>query len=157
MRWKSLFLVLVLFLSAALVQGADPTPQEEAIEKNRVSILSFDEHGTLLRSGIGFLYDGNTLICGYSNVKGASSIKAEEEGSHSYSTRLISYSDSYDFAVLKTEEEDMNASSLAGSDTLAVGDKVYFFQREQGKWKLMQAMVKGWIDSGEGYETIRLQ
>jgi Trypsin-like peptidase domain len=153
---KCQFIFAVMLLCSYAFPDDIPT-QGEIIEKNRINVLSFDEHGMLLRSGTGFLWDGSTLVCGYSTVKGASSIKIEEDGLHSYSTRLISFNDFYDFAILKAEEEDMEASTLAGSDTLAVGDRVYFFQRDKGKWQLSEAMVKGWIDSGKGYEMIRLQ
>jgi hypothetical protein len=148
---------LTSFLLCCFVFAENDQSRLGTIEKNRVAVASFDDGGNLLHSGVGFLLDDSTLICGYSTVKGASSIKLEADDSHSYSTRLVSYNDLYNFAILKTEEEDMEASQLAGSDTLAVGDHVYFFQRDQGKWQLSESVVKGWTDSGQGYEMIRLQ
>lgn len=153
---KRLFSLRIMFL-CGLVFADDLALREQAVEKNRVAVLSLDEREKILRSGIGFLLDESTLICGYTTVRGASSIKLEDAGLHSYSTRLITFNEFYNFAVLKAEEEDLEASSLAGSDTLAVGDRVYFFQREKGKWQFNEALVKGWIDSGKGYEMIRLQ
>lgn len=153
---KQLITLTFCLLNACLFAD-DAISRKDDVEKNKVSVLAFDDQGNILRSGVGFLWDEKSLVCAYSTVKGASTIKLEDTGLHSYSTRLISFNDAYDFAILKTEEEDMEPSLLAGSDTLAVGDRVYFFHREKGKWQFTEALVRGWMDSGQGYETIRLQ
>src|SRR3990172_13153522 len=147
----------LLCLAIFLPVHAEELTVPEAIEKGKVYVEAFDRTGKFLRAGLGFVWDQGTVICSYSNVKGASTIKLAAGETRNYSNRLISYSRPFDLAVLKAEEEIGEAIPLGSSDMLSAGDSIYYFLRKKGKWQLLGGVVKGWIDSGKGYELIRLQ
>ncbi len=143
------FLPFILFVSAGAAQ-------EISTEQNRAIVEAFDSTGHLLHSGLGFAYDEDTIICSYHNVQGASLIELRMNGEKMSSNRLISYNDLFDLAVLKAEDELPLEPEPAGSSMLGTGDPVYFYSRTGTTWQRTTASVKGFLDSGKGYEIIQL-
>ncbi len=150
MRVRSIPALLMFFL---FVAGG--TAQETSME-NRALVEAFDSTGHLLRNGLGFVYDENTIISSYNSVQGASLIEVHVHGEKMSSNRLISYNDLFDLAVLKAQEEIPLDPEFSSSGVLASGDPVYFYSRKGESWERTSASVKGFLDSGKGYEIIQL-
>lgn len=151
MKGISIIAFLIFFL---LVTGG--TAQEISMEQNRVIVEAFDSTGHLLHSGLGFVYDEDTIISSYRDVQGASLIEVHLHGEKMSSNRLISYNDLFDLAVLKAEDEIPLEQEPAGTSVLGTGDSVYFYSRKGESWERTSASVKGFLDSGKGYEIIQL-
>lgn len=143
---------LLPFLLFASVGAA----QEISTEQNRAIIEAFDATGHLLHSGLGFVFDEDTIICSYRSVQGASLIELRISGEKMSSNRLVSYNDLFDLAVLKAENEIPLEPEPASPSVLGAGDSVYFYSRKGETWQRTSAKVKGFLDSGKGYEMIQL-
>lgn len=153
------FVVAALMVLAAslLLFASDREAAGSYLEKNRILVEAFDKDGKFLRNGVGFVYDESTVICSYGTVQGASVIKAQIDDLRSYTNRMVSSNRRFDLAVLRTNEEIPEASILGSSDGLAAGDAVYVFVRQKsGGWRLSRGRLKGWVDSGKGYEVAQL-
>ncbi len=144
------------FLVSLFLWGSVLTAEEPSLQENRITVEAFDSNGRFLRGGLGFAYDEDTIVCSYRSVRGASLIEARIDGEKSSSNRLISYNDLFDLAILKTEHEIPLDSETGSSSTLATGDSVYFYSRQGEIWRRTGATVKTFLDSGRGYEMIRL-
>jgi len=151
MKVAALFAFLASLFLVSIGSG-----QEISTEQNRAIVEAFDANGHLLRSGLGFVFDEDTIICSYRNVQGASLIELRINGEKMSSNRLVSYNDLFDLAVLKAENEIPLEPEPASSGVLGAGDPVYFYSRKGEIWERTSASVKGFLDSGKGYEMIQL-
>lgn len=136
------------------VGGAAGIPAEQ-IQAARVLVESRDAQGHVLQNSLGFVLDETTVVTSYNAVKGASLLNLHSGEYLGTSSRILSCSNFMDLALVKTEEMPMDPV-LAGSDTLAAGDPVYYLNREKNDWRIVPAKVKSWRDSGQGYELIQL-
>ena len=110
--------------------------------------------GRMLQNSLGFVLDETTVVTSYNAVKGATLLNLHS-GDYMGTYADLSCSNFMDLALVKTEEMPMDPA-LAGSDTLAAGDPVYYLNREKNDWRIVSARVKSWRDSGQGYELIQL-
>ncbi|HJZ11875.1 MAG TPA: hypothetical protein VJ521_06985 [Acidobacteriota bacterium] len=117
---------------------------------------AYDANGKFLRKSLGFLWDEATVICSFSGVKDASVIEVKTDGSRNSMNRLMTYNAAFDLAVLKTEEEFQETPVLGSSNLVAAGDRIHYFSRQQDRWLRVDASVKDWVDSGQGYQFMRL-
>lgn len=134
--------------------GAAGVPVEQ-IQAARVLVESKDAQGHVLQNSLGFVLDETTVVTSYNAVKGAALLNLHSGDYLGTSSRILSCSNFMDLALVKTEELPMDPE-LAGSDTLATGDPVYYLNREKNDWRIVSAKVKNWRDSGQGYELIQL-
>ncbi|MCI0413835.1 S1C family serine protease [bacterium] len=149
---------LVVFLCVLCVLCGELNAQEtEILETNKITITSLLPSGAVLKTGFGFLYDENTIVCSYSDVKGASKVQVQWDGTSTYTNRLLSFNESMDIAVLAAEEEIPVITPIISSNTLAIGDKVSYWTEKNGRWELTQAAVHEILDTGKGYDLILIE
>lgn len=146
---------LVLFFAKA-VSGGPAVPVEQ-IEQTRIVVESRDAQGRILESALGFVLDQTTVVTSYNAVKSASSLNLRSGDQSIVATRVVSCRNFMDLALVKTSEELPLEPSLAGSDTLAAGDPVYYLSRNKDAWQVIAARVKSWRDSGQGYEILQIE
>jgi hypothetical protein len=145
-----IFLLCVLFGEA---NGQDT----DILQTNRITITSLNSSGEVLRTGFGFLYDETTIVCSYSDVKGAAKVQVQWNSASAYTNRLLSFNESMDIAVLATEEEIPAITPIISSNTLAIGDKVSYWTQKNGRWELTSAAVHEILDTGKGYDLILIE
>ncbi len=126
-------------------------------EKNKVTVSSHLPDGQILRKGMGFLFDETTVVCSYTDVKGAAQLRVQWDGHERTTNRVISYSEEMDLIVIGTEEELPLAITLGSSSMLAIGDPVLFWQTKDGAVELLETTVEDVIDTGKGYDVLRIQ
>ena len=149
------FLLLLLALAATAL--ADTPSAQETISQSKVVVEGMDSSGKVLHSGLGFVWDQNTIICSYAAVRGATSIRASSDGWSTQLNRLISYNEVFDIAVFEAQDEIPQDVELGNSEMLVSGNSVFYFSRDKEGWHVQPATVKAWAESGSGYEMIRLQ
>lgn len=154
MKGQSLILVALL-LASSLARAGEVEVQKD-IEHNRLVVEALGKDGQILRNGIGFLWDQGRIVCSYSTIRGADTIRVMSSEWANQMNRLVSYSEDMDVAVLQTDGETPDLSPLGSSDMLVAGDSVFYYSRGKTGWHLNAASVKNWADSGKGYETIAL-
>jgi hypothetical protein len=148
----------ILLLCVLCVLCGETSAQEtEILETNRITITSLRPSGEVLKTGFGFLYDENTIVCSYSDVKGASRVQVQWDGTSAYSNRLLSFSESMDIAILAADGEIPAITPITSSSTLAIGDKVSYWAEKNGRWELIPAAVQQILDTGKGYDLILIQ
>ena len=131
--------------------------ETEILETNKLTITSLQASGEVMKTGFGFLYDETTIVCSYSDVKGASRIQVQWDGTSTYTNRLLSFSESMDLAVFAAEEEIPAITPIISSSTLAIGDKVSYWTEKNGRWELTPAAVHEILDTGKGYDLILIE
>jgi hypothetical protein len=143
---------MIVFAAFNVFAEQADVPVKPVFEK--LVVQSFDSQGHSLRSGLGFLWDRQMVISSYSTVQGASTIKVMGEDVEGRTNQIVAYQAQWDLALLRGEEEFSQDSDLASSDTLGVGDAVYFYVRDASDWRLQKGIVRKWVDSGDGYQMI---
>jgi len=143
--FKGIAFCLLLATTAAAqdVTGAD-----------RVNVVSLLEDGKIDRTGPGFLYDEHTLVCSYSDVKGALQLRIESQGASAFTNSLIVFNESMDVAVLRINEDVLSATPLGNLNSLAIGDPVTFWAEQNGEWRIAEGTVREITDTGKGYDLI---
>ncbi len=126
------------------------------LQVNKVTIASV-QIGKQTRTGLGFLYDETTVVCSYSDVKGASQIQVQWGGRSTNANRLISFNESMDLAILAAQEEIPVVTPIASSSTLAAGDRISYWREREGNWELSKGSVHEILDSGKGYNLILIE
>ena len=149
-----MFKRILLFLLIPLVLGAQ---DDEMIRADRVTVIALDQAGRTIRSGPGFLYNGTTLICSYSDVRAASGIRVEWPGGSTEANRIISYNESMDLAALAAPQEIPVETPVGLSTTLALGDKVSYWIQQENRWQLVPGAVHQILDTGKGYNLILIE
>lgn len=141
----SLFVLICVFSFAQEPQNLvlPQTPE--------VRIHAHNAQGTPLCDSLGFVWDDHTIVTSYSAVQGASWIKVELGGESLVAGELVSFSKLFDIAFLRTSEELPEGRLFGSSDTLAAGDSAFLFTQVKGTWKLKEAHLKKWEDSGQGF------
>jgi hypothetical protein len=110
-----------------------------------------------LKTGFGFLYDENRIVCSYSDVKGAAKVQIQWDGSKGNAKSLLTFSESMDLAVLVADEEIPAITPIMSSKTLAIGDKVSYWSEKDGGWQMTSAAVHEILDTGKGYDLILIE
>jgi hypothetical protein len=147
------FLIFLLCILCAEINAQDT----DILLTNKITITSLNPSGEVLKTGFGFLYDETTIVCGYSDVKGAAKVQVQWNGTSAYTNRLLSFNESMDLAVLAAEEEIPVITPIIGSNTLAIGDKVSYWTQKNGHWQMTPAAVHEILDTGKGYDLILIE
>ena len=148
--------IFLMAISSILAAEQSTTQDDDLIQTNKVMVVSYQSAGKVSKTGLGFLYDPNTVVCSYSDVKGASQIQIQWEGSGAVIKRLIAFHESMDLAVLGTDEELPVLTPLSVSSTLAAGDRVSYWIEREG-WQLVHGDVHEIMDTGKGYDLILIE
>lgn len=143
------------FAAWPILCAAAPVPEDQ-IQAARVVVESRDPQGRVLQSSLGFELDDTTVVTSYNAVKGASLLHVRSGEYDGQVNRILSCTNFMDLALVKTSEEMPMDPALAGSDTLAIGDPVYYLAPDKAGWHIVPAHVKNWRDSGQGYEMMDL-
>jgi hypothetical protein len=145
----------LIFLLCVLCGDAN-AQDTDILEINRITIISLNSSGEVLKTGFGFLYDETTIVCSYSDVKGAAKVQVQWDGTSAYTNRLLSFNESMDIAILDADEIGA-MTPIIGSNTLAIGDKVSYWTEKNGRWELIPAAVHEILDTGKGYDLILIE
>lgn len=150
-------MILRRILYCFLIPLSLAAQEEETVYTNRVTISAIDQRGKTIRSGIGFLYDENTVVGSYSDVKGSAGVRVEWDGVSVAANRMIAFSESMDLAVLAADEEIPVVTPIGSSTTLALGDKISYWIEREGKPELTRGAVHQIMDTGKGYDLILVE
>jgi hypothetical protein len=122
----------------------------------RVIVEAIDSGGRSLRSAPGFVWDDTTVVTTCSALEGAARLQIHAGDFNAPADRMTSCSSALDLAMVRTGEEMPLEPLLAGADILSTGDTVYYFPSPAAGSQVGQARVKGWTDSGLGFELAQL-
>lgn len=148
---------LITFWSFHLFAGQVPGPAPQNIQTGKILVQALDTKGRVLGSCIGFIWDQGTVVTSYDTVKDASIVQVQAGDSKTYSSKVVAFNDRWNLAMLQGQEEMPEGSPLGSSDTLALGDPVYYFNRLNSNWNLEKASVAKYDDMESGFQTIRIQ
>lgn len=101
---KRIYIVLLL-LVASVASWAQVAPKwAKKMQKSIVSVLTYGEDGTLLKSGTGFYVDKNTVVADYSLFRGAYNASViDQKGNKSTVTAIVGADDTYGVVRFRTD------------------------------------------------------
>jgi len=115
-RLSILSVACVLLAAVVLAQPAAVAP---AITP--VSISALDAQKKSINAGLGFVWDEQTLLCSFQQVKGASFVRVDGSDGPVEVSVVLSYSRYFDVVVLRTDGGLVSGNSPGSSDALGVG------------------------------------
>lgn len=147
MNKSFVILTALMLLAGALAADLPETPAPKQLV---VSAMDLQRH--VLRTGLGFVWDENTLFCSLQLVKDAAFVRVQGDDASFDLDRVVSYSRYFDVVVLHSDAELPMAGMLGSSDTTGKGDSVQVFVPDSNnRWLTKQIAVKSWDDPGKGY------
>lgn len=147
----------VTLCSFYLFADQSPGPVTQGIQAGKVLVKALDIKGHVLGSCIGFIWDHGTVVSSYDIVKDATMVQVQSGDFRIYLSKVVAFNDRWNLAMLQAEEEMPEGTPLGSSDTLALGDPVYYFNRLGSDWNLEKASVAKYDDVESGFQTIRIQ
>ena len=101
---KRIYIVLLL-LVASVASWAQVAPKwAKKMQKSIVSVLTYGEDGTLLKSGTGFYVDKNTVVADYSLFRGSYNASViDQKGNKSTVTAIVGADDTYGVVRFRTD------------------------------------------------------
>ena len=143
----------VLILCSCLGSGY---AEEEAVSTDgpelMITVLRGDDRE--IRTGLAFPYDETTVVCSYSDIKGAARIRIRGIDATIETSDLLAFSETMDLAILSVPEELPIASNIVSSSTLNLQDRVSYWIDQSGRWMRVSGTIHQMADTGKRNNVI---
>jgi hypothetical protein len=139
------------------ISGQQDSSETENLNFDPVTVTGVGSGGNDLRTGLGFLYDETTLVCSFSDVKGATRVRIAIGDVTSYSTRVQAFSEAMDLAVLSLPQEMAITSPIVSSGTVPVNNAVWYLVDRGTGWERAKGTVHQILDTGKGHHLILIE
>lgn len=151
---RSLILFVYVLVGVVAAFADIPETASELGGRTQVVVTALDLQRHPMRSGLGLVWDEQTLICSYRLVSGAALVQTQAAEATIQTSRVVSYSRYFDLTVLQTTEDLPLNNPLGSSDTIGKGDALFVLIAEKDHWVSKSLSVKSWDDPGKGYQLI---
>ncbi|GEM_PF-1585064 len=149
-----ILMIILLFISSTLYSQQFPSGYEIFEKtKNAVAIINiYDENRNLIRIGAGFTYtpDGQ-IVTTYNLVDGGTYIKLKVNDKEYIPVSLYKIDRRRDIVVYKIDDNNLPFLSIANSDYVKVGDKVFTIGNPRGfERSFSEGIISAKRDFGAG-------